>query len=61
MEYYIKQVVQKNVNNTDALSFWLANVCRLFHNLKQYSGDEVCGQPCICDHMWCISNIFATS
>ena len=36
------QVVQKNVNNIDALSFWLANVCRLFYNLKQYSGDEVC-------------------
>lgn len=38
----ITQVVQKNVNNIDALSFWLANVCRLFHNLKQYSVDEVC-------------------
>jgi len=36
------QVVQKNVNNIDMLSFWLANICRLFHNLKQYSGDEVC-------------------
>ena len=35
------QVTQKNVNNIDMLSFWLANVCRLFHNLKQYSGDEV--------------------
>ena len=40
-DHYL-QVVQKNVNNIDALSFWLANVCRLFHNLKQYSGDEVC-------------------
>jgi len=35
------QVVQKNTNNIDALSFWLVNVCRLFHNLKQYSTDEV--------------------
>lgn len=33
--------VQKNSDDFEMTSFWLANTSRLLHCLKQYSGDEV--------------------
>lgn len=33
--------VQKNSEDFEMTSFWLANTSRLLHCLKQYSGDEV--------------------
>lgn len=33
--------MQKNNNDFEMTSFWLANTSRLLHCLKQYSGDEV--------------------
>jgi len=35
----MKRVVKKRREDSDSLVMWLANVCRLLHNLKQYSGD----------------------
>ncbi|XP_037069496.1 LOW QUALITY PROTEIN: unconventional myosin-Vb-like [Pollicipes pollicipes] len=35
----VKRVVKKRRDDADSLVMWLANVCRLLHNLKQYSGD----------------------
>lgn len=35
--------VQKNNEDFETTSFWLANTSRLLHCLKQYSGDEVRG------------------
>ena len=37
----IKRVVKKRRDDVDTLIMWLANLCRLLHNLKQYSGDKV--------------------
>uniref|UniRef100_A0A3Q3X431 Dilute domain-containing protein n=1 Tax=Mola mola TaxID=94237 RepID=A0A3Q3X431_MOLML len=36
----IKGVIKRRGNDFEAVSFWLANTCRLMHCLKQYSGDE---------------------
>ncbi|XP_051659620.1 unconventional myosin-Vb isoform X2 [Manacus candei] len=36
----IKKVLKKHHDDFEMTSFWLANVCRLLHCLKQYSGDE---------------------
>lgn len=36
-------VLQKNAEDFDTTSFWLANTSRLLHCLKQYSGEEVIG------------------
>lgn len=33
--------LQKNNEDFEMTSFWLANTSRLLHCLKQYSGDEV--------------------
>ncbi|XP_078666637.1 unconventional myosin-Va-like isoform X7 [Branchiostoma floridae x Branchiostoma belcheri] len=32
--------LQKRNEDFETVSFWLANTCRLLHNLKQYSGEE---------------------
>ncbi|XP_062849399.1 unconventional myosin-Va [Trichomycterus rosablanca] len=37
----IKNVLKKRGSDSDTVSFWLANTCRLLHCLKQYSGEEV--------------------
>ncbi|XP_043239041.1 unconventional myosin-Vb-like isoform X1 [Amphibalanus amphitrite] len=36
----VKRVVKKRRDDVETLIMWLANVCRLLHNLKQYSGDK---------------------
>uniref|UniRef100_A0A8C9YAM2 Myosin VAb n=1 Tax=Sander lucioperca TaxID=283035 RepID=A0A8C9YAM2_SANLU len=36
----IKGVIKRRGKDFEAVSFWLANTCRLMHCLKQYSGDE---------------------
>ncbi|XP_019622367.1 PREDICTED: unconventional myosin-Va-like isoform X6 [Branchiostoma belcheri] len=36
----IKRVLKKRNEDFETVSFWLANTCRLLHNLKQYSGEE---------------------
>ncbi|XP_036365572.1 unconventional myosin-Va isoform X4 [Octopus sinensis] len=36
----IKRVVKKNTNDIERVTLWLANCCRLLHNLKQYSGEK---------------------
>ncbi|XP_069384282.1 unconventional myosin-Va-like isoform X1 [Paralichthys olivaceus] len=36
----IKGVIKRRGGDFEAVSFWLANSCRLLHCLKQYSGDE---------------------
>jgi len=33
--------IQNHHGNLDLLAFWLANTCRLMHNLRQYSGEQV--------------------
>ncbi|CAE1285833.1 MYO5 [Acanthosepion pharaonis] len=38
----IKRVVKKSNNDVERMTLWLANACRLLHNLKQYSGEKVC-------------------
>ena len=35
----IKRVV-KRFNDAERVTLWLANTCRLLHNLKQYSGEK---------------------
>lgn len=37
--------LQKNNDDFEMMSFWLANTSRLLHCLKQYSGDEVSSTP----------------
>lgn len=37
--------LQKNNEDFEMTSFWLANTSRLLHCLKQYSGDEVRAEP----------------
>ncbi|KAF8788252.1 unconventional myosin-Va-like isoform X3 [Argiope bruennichi] len=37
----IKRVIKKRHDELDYTILWLANTCRLLHNLKQYSGDKV--------------------
>ncbi|KAG1680851.1 Unconventional myosin-Va [Nymphon striatum] len=36
----IRRVVKKRHEDMDTVVLWLANTCRLLHNLKQYSGDK---------------------
>nr|AAF12809.2 myosin heavy chain V [Doryteuthis pealeii] len=36
----IKRVVKKSNNDVERMTLWLANSCRLLHNLKQYSGEK---------------------
>ncbi|CAH1252206.1 MYO5A [Branchiostoma lanceolatum] len=36
----IKRVLKKRNEDFETVSFWLANTCRLLHNLKQYSGED---------------------
>lgn len=36
----IKRVVKKSNNDVERMTLWLANACRLLHNLKQYSGEK---------------------
>ncbi|GFY64185.1 unconventional myosin-Vb [Trichonephila inaurata madagascariensis] len=36
----IKRVIKKRHEELDYTILWLANTCRLLHNLKQYSGDK---------------------
>ncbi|GIY87606.1 unconventional myosin-Va [Caerostris darwini] len=36
----IKRVIKKRHEELDYTILWLANICRLLHNLKQYSGDK---------------------
>ena len=31
---------QKRQDDVETISLWLANTCRLLHNLKQYSGEK---------------------
>ena len=38
-------LLQKNNDDFEMTSFWLANTSRLLHCLKQYSGDEVAPPP----------------
>ena len=38
----IKKIVKKKQEDVEVISVWLANTCRLLHNLKQYSGEKVC-------------------
>lgn len=37
--------LQKHQDDFEMTSFWLANMCRLLHCLKQYSGEEVRARP----------------
>ncbi|CAN9499418.1 unnamed protein product [Ophioblennius macclurei] len=37
----VKGVIKRKGNDFEVVSFWLSNMCRLMHCLKQYSGDEV--------------------
>ena len=37
----IKKVVKKRQDDAEVITLWLANTCRLLHNLKQYSGEKV--------------------
>lgn len=36
----IKKVVKKRQDDVESVTLWLANTCRLLHNLKQYSGEK---------------------
>ncbi|CAH1789350.1 unnamed protein product, partial [Owenia fusiformis] len=36
----IKKVVKKHHDDPERVTMWLANGCRLLHNLKQYSGEK---------------------
>ncbi|XP_074661653.1 unconventional myosin-Va-like [Tubulanus polymorphus] len=36
----IKKVIKKRHDELDTMTMWLANTCRLLHNLKQYSGEK---------------------
>merc|ERR1712142_253663 len=36
----IKRVVKRFNEDADRITLWLANTCRLLHNLKQYSGEK---------------------
>uniref|UniRef100_H0YP58 Myosin VB n=1 Tax=Taeniopygia guttata TaxID=59729 RepID=H0YP58_TAEGU len=36
----VKKVLKKHQDDFEMTSFWLANMCRLLHCLKQYSGEE---------------------
>lgn len=36
----IKRVIRKRHEDLEMVTLWLANTCRLLHNLKQYSGDK---------------------
>jgi len=36
----IKRVVKRFTDDAERTTLWLANTCRLLHNLKQYSGDK---------------------
>ncbi|ELT88116.1 hypothetical protein CAPTEDRAFT_225225 [Capitella teleta] len=36
----IKKVVKKRQDDVETITMWLANTCRLLHNLKQYSGEK---------------------
>ena len=37
----IRKVVKKRQDDAETITLWLANTCRLLHNLKQYSGEKV--------------------
>lgn len=36
----IKKIIRKRHEDLEVTTMWLANTCRLLHNLKQYSGDK---------------------
>ncbi|CAF0777038.1 unnamed protein product [Brachionus calyciflorus] len=37
----VKRLIKKKQEDLDYLVLWMTNFCRLIHNLKQYSGDEM--------------------
>ena len=37
----LQKVTHRNHDNLDLLAFWMANTCRLMHDIKQFSGNQV--------------------
>jgi myosin-5 len=46
LQQRLMTLFQKRQDDVETITMWLANTCRLLHNLKQYSGEKVRTSSC---------------